>query len=187
VRWGRRIGGVLGTLALLGVGVLMGTMIAPVRDETSAVAVQAPPPAKKAAAQHTAKPRKPRLTAAQRAARSAAVAQLRTLGYLPTKLSVYDPHHELRVLVGYRNGDPLGPRRVFFFAGKRYLGTDSTLGSTRVKVAGSGRHWVRLAYGVYPPGAKRCCPSSTSSVGFRWDGGTLAPQGSLPLTRLATG
>jgi LppP/LprE lipoprotein len=184
VRWGRRIAGILGTAALLGVAVLMGTMLAPSRDNTPA---PAPTPVAPAKAKPKPKPKVPQLTAAQRAARAAAVSQLRTLGYVATRPKDYDPRHQLRVLVGYRSGDPLGPRRAFFFVGTRFVGNDVYDGSSRVKLAASGRRWVTLAYGVFAPGAKSCCPASTTKVRFTWSGSTLAPQGTIPVGRLATG
>jgi hypothetical protein len=191
-RWARRIGGLLGTAGLLGVAVLMWTMIAPSKDATAPLTTDAPAatatPAAKAPAKTKAKRRsKPRLTKAQLASRTEAVALLRTHGYLPTRLSVYDPSHELRVLIGYRNGDPLGPRRAFFFAGKRFVGNDSLSGSSKLVAGKAGKRWVTLAYGVYGPGAKPCCPASTTRVRFEWTGSALVPHGTIPLGRVATG
>ena len=190
-RWPRRIGGVLATAGLLGVAVLMWTMIAPSKDATTTLSPDAPaatatPAAKSSPAKAKAK-HKRRLSKAQLASRTEAVGLMRRQGYLPTRLADYDPRHELRVLIGYRNGDPLGPRRAFFFVGKRYIGNDSAGGSSKVVVGESGKRWVRLAYGVYAPGAKPCCPASTAKVRFEWTGGALVPQGTIPLGRVATG
>jgi hypothetical protein len=91
------------------------------------------------------------------------------------------------VLVGYRNGEAGGPRRAFFFAGTRLIGTDSTAGSSSLVVKRSGKRWVALTYGVFAPGAKPCCPVSTTSVRFEWNGSALTPKGTIPLGRLATG
>jgi hypothetical protein len=189
VRWGRRIGGILGTAALLGVAVLMGTMLAPARDATPAFAPKAVAPAKATGKgkRPKAKAKAVRLTPAQLAARTQAVALLRTEGYVPTRVKDYDPRHQLRVLVGYRSGDPLGPRRAFFFVGDRLVGHDAVDGSSRLKVSGSGRRWVTLAYGVFSPGAKACCPASTTRVRFAWTGGTVQPQSAIPVGRLGTG
>jgi hypothetical protein len=180
----------IGTAGLLGVAVLMGTWLAPSRHGTDATFVPDTPAATQApkakAKAKKAKP-KPKLTAKQLAARTAAVTVLRTQGYLPTREADYNPRHDLRVLVGYRNGDPLGPRRAFFFVGSRFIGNDSTAGSTQLKVAKSGKRWVTLAYGVFAPGGKVCCPVSTSKVRFDWTGSALTPAGAIPLSRLATG
>jgi hypothetical protein len=189
-RWPRRIGGVLATAGLLGVAVLMWTMVAPSKDATTTLTTNAPAatatPAAKSPAKAKAK-RKPGLTKAQLASRTEAIGLMRRQGYLPTRAADYDPTHELRVLIGYRNGDPLGPRRAFFFVGKRYIGNDSVGGSSKVVVGKSGKRWVRLAYGVYAPGAKPCCPASTARVRFEWSGSALVPQGTVPVGRVATG
>jgi hypothetical protein len=192
-RWPRRIGGVLATALLLGVAVLMGTMVAPSGDETAALAPASPaatPRPAKAGAKAKAKSGRPgraRLTARQLAARASAVAVLRGQGYLPIRERDYDPRHQLRVLIGYRNGDPLGPRRAFFFVGSRFIGHDTTAASSSVTLGRSGRRWASLTYGVYAPGAKACCPGSRSKVRFEWTGAALAPKGAIPLARLATG
>jgi LppP/LprE lipoprotein len=186
VRWGRRIAGILGTAALLGVAVLMGTMLAPSRDATPRLPRTPVAPAK-AKSKPKPKPKAPQLTAAQRAARADAVSVLRTQGYVAARPKDYNPRHQLRVLVGYRSGDPLGPRRAFFFAGTRFVGNDVVDGSSQVKVVSSGRRWVTLAYGVFAPGGNRCCPVSTTKVRFTWNGSALAPQSTIPVGRLATG
>jgi hypothetical protein len=179
----------LATAGLLGVAVLMWTMIAPSNDATTGLAPEVPAAtATPAPKPHASKPKsKPGLTKAQLAARGDAVALMRRQGYLPTRLADYAPKHELRVLVGYRNGDPLGPRRAFFFVGKRYVGNDSIGGSSKLAVRSSGNRSVTLAYGVYAPGAKPCCPARTTKVRFEWTGSSLAPQGTIPPGRVATG
>jgi hypothetical protein len=175
------------------VAVLMGTMVAPSRDDTESALIPDTPaaaPAKaKTRTKDKAKAKKgpAKLTGKQLAARTSAVTLLRGQGYLPTREADYDPRHELRVLVGYRNGDPLGPRRAFFFVGTRFIGNDSTVGSTKLKVGKSGKRWVALSYGVFAPGGKVCCPVSTSKVRFNWTGTALTPAGALPLSRIATG
>jgi hypothetical protein len=191
-RWPRRIAGVLATAGLFGVAVLMYTMVAPSHDGTEAALVPEAPAAAPAKAKDKAKAGKqrhgkPKLTAKQLAARASAVSALRAQGYLPTHETDYDPRRELRVLVGYRNGDPLGPRRAFFFVGTRLIGHDAEGGSTKLKVVKSGKRWVTLAYGVYAPGAKVCCPASTTKIRFNWTGSALAPAGTIPLGRIATG
>jgi LppP/LprE lipoprotein len=197
-RWPRRIGGMIATAGLLGVAVLMYTMVAPSPDATDRAllgggpaAAPAQAKAKKKGAKARAKAKqakKPaKLTAKQLAARASAVTLLRNQGYLPTREADYNPRHELRVLVGYRNGDPLGPRRAFFFVGTRFIGHDSSGGSTKLAVTKSGNRWVTLRYGVFAPGAEVCCPSSTSKVRFNWTGSALAPAGAIPLGRIATG
>jgi hypothetical protein len=186
IRWPRRIAGVLATLALLGVAIAMAAMIMP--DGDSAVESAVPPPAAaakpkakdKAAGAHKAHA----LTAAQKRARSAAVATLRTQGYEPVSVKAFDPHHSLRVLIGHRTGDTTGPRRAFFFRSSGLVGTDSPSPSTNLKVSGSGSNWVTLTYGIYATGDQPSSPSGGHvKVRFAWSGGALAPVGgTIPQT-----
>jgi hypothetical protein len=185
----------IATAGLFGVAVLMYTMLAPSGDATDRALITDAPaaaPAKTKAKKHEGgkakKAKKPaKLTAKQLAARTSAVTLLRNQGYLPTHEADYDPRHELRVLVGYRNGDPLGPRRAFFFVGTRFIGHDTSGGSSKLAVTKSGKRWVTLRYGVFAPGAKACCPASTGKVRFNWTGTALSPAGTIPLGRIATG
>src|SRR4051812_47849240 len=190
-RWGRRICGMIGTAGLLGVAVLMGTWIAPSTDHSPAALAPTAPLSGKAKTHKTgakakAKAKaKPKLTAKQLAARTAAVTVLRNQGYLPTREADYDPRHHLRGLIGYRNGDPPGPRRAFFFTGGRLIGNDSSSGSSTLRLAKSGNRWVTLAYGVYAPGGTT--PVGTTKIRFDWNGTSLTPAGTLPPSRLASG
>jgi hypothetical protein len=189
VRWPRRIAGVLATVALLGTGTTMAMMVLAAADGDRALVAAVPEPT----AVPTPKARSPQpagtppLTKAQKAARAEAVALLRAQGYLPTHAADYDPRRALRVLVGYRNGDPLGPRRAFFFQGAAFIGYDTASPSTRLRVVGAGKQWVTLGYGVFAPGAERCCPASTAKVRFEWRDGALQPAGAIPAGRIATG
>jgi hypothetical protein len=186
VRWGRRIAGILGTAALLGVAAYMGSMIAPARNATPAFVPKVQEPQAKAKAKHKAKPKHtgPKLSAAQLAARTDAISVLRTRGYVAVNPAAYNPRHVLRVLIGYQSGNPLGPRRAFFFVGTRFIGNDAADGSSSLKLKQSGKRWATLAYGVFAPGGK--VPSNTAKVRFAWDGSSLAPQGAIPLGRLAS-
>jgi hypothetical protein len=180
VRWPRRIAGVLGTAALLAVGVETVALIVP--DSKPAQQAAAPvaraPSAKAASSGQAAKHRRPGLTKAQKRARASAVATLRTQGYEPVRVRDYDPRHKLRVLVGYRSGDPSGPRRAFFFVGGRMVGNDSSTPSSGLKISGSSKRWVTLAYGVYASGDQPCCPSAGhEKVRFEWLDGALQPVG----------
>src|SRR4051812_8489256 len=187
-RWGRRICGMIGTAGLLGVAVLMGTWIAPSTDHSPAALAPTAPLSGKAKTHKTgakakAKAKaKRKLTAKQLASRTAAVTVLRNQGYLPTRETDFNPGHQLRVLVGYRNGDPLGPRRAFFFVGDQMIGNDSASGSSTLKLARSGNRWATLAYGVYAPRGKT--PVSTTKIRFDWNGTSLTPAGTIPPSRL---
>jgi hypothetical protein len=172
--WMRRIAGLAGTAALLGSGVAIAVMVVPSGgdDEVVPAAPAATPEPKER------KPSKPKLTTGERRSRRAALATLSEQGYEPVRVADYDPKADLRVLVG-RDAD--GARRAFFFAGRTYLGNDSEFASRRVRVVRSGRRSVTLAYRLYEPADRPCCPrGATAQVRFRWTGETLAPQGELP-------
>jgi LppP/LprE lipoprotein len=191
-RWARRIAGLVATGALLAVAVAILTMLLPGSDsappETAASAPAATPTPAKADKQAS---QPAGLTPAQKHARSAAVSELRTQGYLPVRLRDYDPHHTLRVLVGYRAGDVAGPRRAFFFTNGRLVGTDSFEPSSNLKVSASGKRWVTLTYGVYSPGDSSCCPSNGhKQVRYELSGSAVTPVGgTIPASyqRVATG
>lgn len=192
VRWARRIAGVLATGALLAVAVAILTMILPgsssAPPETAVTAPTATPAVSK---KQKPAARRAGLTPAQKRARTAAVSAMRAQGYLPVRLRDYDPRHTLRVLLGYRAGEAGGPRRAFFFSGGQLLGTDSVAPSSNLKVAGSGKRWVTLSYGIYSPGDSSCCPSNGHvKVRYELSGSAVTPVGgTIPATyqRVATG
>jgi hypothetical protein len=113
------------------------------------------------AAHHKPRP----LTHRQKAARAAAVAEVRRQGYTALRPSDYDPRATFRVLIGRPAGDSAGGAYAFFFRGGHYLGRDSLSPSASVKVIGQTRHSVVLAY-------RTCCPAKRVPVRFR-----LEPQG----------
>jgi hypothetical protein len=149
-RWSRRLMGLLATAALLAIGVASALMILP--DSKGGAAATAAPlatPAKtgKPAAKAKAKPERPHgPTKAQRAQRTAAVAELRRQGFTTLKLGDYDYKANLRVLIGRPVGDAAGGSFAFFFLKDRFLGKDSTTPSSKLSVAKAGRNAVTLAY-----------------------------------------
>jgi LppP/LprE lipoprotein len=173
-RWLRRLTALLGTAALLGSGVAIAVMVWPSQGE-EAVVPSAPAAENEAA--EKAKPKQPSLTPAERRSRRAAVATLSEQGYEPVSLADYDVDADLRVLIGSDSG----ARRAFFFAGRRFVGYDSDFASRRLRVERSGKRSVTLAYRLYGPADRECCPKgATAAVRFRWDGETLAPSDALP-------
>jgi hypothetical protein len=171
-RWLRRLSALLGTSALLGSGVAIAVMVWPSDGEEAVV-----PSAPAASGEAAAKPDKPKLTPAERRSRRAAVATLTEQGYEPVSLADYDAEADLRVLIG-REG---GARRAFFFAGREFVGYDSDFASRRLRVERSGKRSVTLAYRLYRPRDRACCPKgATAAVRFRWDGATLAPSDAVP-------
>jgi hypothetical protein len=188
IRWPRRIAGVLATLALFGVAIAMAEMVMPDDDpavESAVPAAAAKPHAKARAKDEAAAAHKPPpLTAAQKQARSDAIAALRSQGYEPVSVKAFNPRHALRVMIGHRAGDATGPRRAFFFRSSGLVGTDSTSPSTNLKISGSGSNWVTLSYGIYATGDQPSSPSGGHvKVRFAWSDGALAPVGgTIPQT-----
>jgi hypothetical protein len=167
-RWTRRIMGLLATAAFLGVGVAAYEMIAPGGDAGSATLDLAPAatPAKHKKIAHQPKRAKPKgLTKAQKAARTAAVAELRRQGYTTLKQTDYDPRATFRVLVGRPVGDAGGGQYAFFFNKGVFAGKDALSPSAKLKVVKHAKKTVTLGYGT-------CCPAKTVKVRFR-----LEPQG----------
>ena len=175
--------GVLATAALLGVGVAIATMVAPDSDpELPATVAATGTPSPSARADREDRPRKPRLTARERAARREAVQAVKEQGYTPVSLAPYRPDRDLRVLVGAPTGDPNGGRRAFFFYKNTYAGTDTMVDSARIKVLDrGGRRWVTLQYRLYGPDNMPCCPSGpVARVRFEWTGESVQPIDPMP-------
>jgi hypothetical protein len=130
-RWTRRIAGVLATLAFIGVGVAIASMVMPDKDSTSAsaaipTATPAKHPTKKKAAVKKKKPAKAKgPTKAQREALKAAIAVVRQKGYTTLKPSDYNFKATFRVLIGRPVGDSGGGSRAFFFSKDQFLGNDA--------------------------------------------------------------
>ncbi len=174
-RWTLRIVFVLATAAFLGVGVAAALMILPDKGNDGAAAVLTPTatPAAKTAAKHAkTKPKKPAgPTKAQRAQRTAAVAELRRQGFTTLRLADYDYEATLRVLVGRPVGDAAGGSYAFFFLKDRFLGKDSTTPSNKVSVAKTGKSQVTLAYET---------SAGRTKVRFKLEGQTLQPLDEIP-------
>jgi hypothetical protein len=179
-RWIARVLAILATGALLAVGVAVVTMI---RAEAGSgsddqALITAPTPTPTA----TLKPEKRKvkrrtLTKSQRAARAAAVAELRRQGYKPVRLADWHARQTLRVLIGTQDGQ----RRAFFFVGRRYIGNDTTTPSAKLRVGAQDKRSVTVVYSVWRSGDRACCPhGGTVRVRFRWEGGSLRPQTAIP-------
>ena len=179
-----RVIGLAATLVLLGVGVAV--VLTLTRDsgasegqETFAPTATATPTP---ASRKRSRPRAPRLTAAQRTSRDAAVAQMLTQGFEPVSISAYKPRHSLRVLIG-RPKASIGVRgrRAFFFVREQYIGTDAASPSARLQVASQSDSQITLAYKRFAAGDKPCCPSDgTVKVRFSMTDGRLQPLDPIP-------
>ncbi|MEA2134855.1 MAG: hypothetical protein QOC68_2764 [Solirubrobacteraceae bacterium] len=179
-----RVVGLVATLALLGVGVAV--LLTVTRDNGGKAKQETFAPTPKAAKTHAgrkaSRPRPPRLTAAQRASRDAAVAQMRTQGFEPVAISTYKPRQSLRVLIGRpKASNGVRGRRAFFFVREQYIGTDSSSPSARLKVASQDNSKITLAYTRFAAGDKPCCPSDgTVNVRFSMGNGRLQPLDPIP-------
>jgi hypothetical protein len=176
-RWIARVLAILATGALLAVGVAVANMIraeaGSSAEDHSLIAEPTPTPTPKP--KHKAK--RAQLTKAQRAARNAAVAELRRQGYKPVRLADWHARQSLRLLIGTQGGQ----RRAFFFVGRRYIGNDATTPSAKLRVGRQDKRSVTLVYSVWRPRDRACCPhGGTVRVRFRWDGGQLRPQSAIP-------
>jgi hypothetical protein len=178
-RWIARVLAILATGALLAVGVAVISMIRAETDSNAEnqalVAEPTPTPAPKPKPKKKAK--RATLTKSQRAARNAAVAELRLQGYKPARLADWHARQSLRVLIGTQGGQ----RRAFFFVGRRYIGNDATTPSTKLQVGKQDKRSVTLVYSVWRRGDRACCPHGGAvRVRFRWEGGLLRPQSAIP-------
>jgi LppP/LprE lipoprotein len=177
-RWVARVLAILATAALLGVGVAVATMIrAEAESDAEDQALIAEPTPTPTPTPKPKKTKRPRLTRSQRAARTAAVAELRRQGYKPVRLADWHPRQTLRVLIGTQ-----GPgRRAFFFVGRRYIGNDATSPSARLRVGKQTERTVTIVYTLWRGGDRACCPKGGSvRVRFRWEGGRLRALGTIP-------
>jgi hypothetical protein len=170
-----RVIGLLATAVLLAVGVAVVLMVT--RDnggtkppETFAQANPTPAPKKKAS-----KPKKPKLTPAQRASRDAAVKQIRGQGFYKTGQS-------LRVILGKPKASTgVRGRRAFFFQRRDYLGTDAASPSLRVRVLRQRDGVITLGYRLFLSGDKPSKPTGElAKVRFTISDGRLVPEDQIP-------
>jgi LppP/LprE lipoprotein len=113
---------------------------------------------------------------------SAAAAVVRAHGFTPNDTSEYHSNQTLRVLVGTRSGSGDGyGQRAFFFVDGRYIGTDATEPSAKLKVLSQSDTGVTIAYPLYRHSDPLCCPSGgQATVSFQLNNGKLVPLGSIP-------
>lgn len=176
-----RLIGLLATAVLLAVGVTVVLMVTRENptDPPETFAAPNPTPAPKKLA---ARPKGPRLTAAQRASRDAAVKQMRTQGFEPVSLSDYKPRESLRVILGRPKASTgIKGRRAFFFVRGDYLGTDAASPSLRVRVVGQRGGVITLGYKLFSPGDKPSKPTGPLvKVRFTMADGRLIPEDAIP-------
>jgi hypothetical protein len=179
-RWIARVLAILATGGLLAVGVAVVSMIRAEADsnaeDQALIAEPTPTPTPKAKAKKE-QAKRATLTKSQRAARTAAVAELRRQGYKPVRLADWHARQSLRVLIGTQGGQ----RRAFFFVGRRYIGNDTTTTSAKLRVGKQDKRSVTLVYTIWRRGDRACCPHGGSArVRFRWQDARLRPQSAIP-------
>jgi hypothetical protein len=120
---------------------------------------------------------------------SAAAAIVRGHGFTPNDTADYRSGQALRVLVGTRSGSADGyGQQAFFFVDGRYIGTDSTAPSAKLRVVSQSDTQVTLAYPLYRSHDALCCPSGGEArVTFELDNGKLTPLQPIPPSSSATG
>ena len=177
-----RVVGRVATLVLLAVGVAVLKLVTKDNPPKPPETFAAPTPPRQTARDKRARPHAPRLTPAQRASRNAAVKQMRTQGFEPVRLADYHPRQNLRVLIGRpKPSTGVHGRRAFFFVRGDYLGTDAASPSLRVRVVRQSANEITLAYKLFAPGDKPCCPKAgTSKVRFTMADGRLVPEDAIP-------
>lgn len=92
------------------------------------------------------------------------------------------PDQTLKVLLGVRRGvSSAGAQQAFFFAGDRFIGTDTRDPSGRIEVADQADDEIALTYALYRPGDSIEQPSGGSAtVTYVWDGARLTPRDPIP-------
>jgi hypothetical protein len=176
-----RVIGLLATAVLLAVGVSVVLMVT--RDNgTEPPDTFAAPNPTPAAKKQAVRPKRPKLTPAQRASRDAAVKQLRGQGFEPVSLTDYKTGQSLRVLLGRPKASTgVRGRRAFFFVRRDYLGTDAASPSLRVRVVRQRDGVITLGYTLFSPGDKPTKPTGgTAKVRFTISDGRLVPEDPIP-------
>jgi hypothetical protein len=179
-RWTGRLLGLLGTAAVLAVGVVAATMVVAAGDEEVVGTAPAATPTPAPASGQRGKDAK-RLTDAQREERGRAVDEVRRQGYAPVGLSSYKVDHLLRVLIGKPVGSTPPGMRAFFFVDDEYIGQDATTASGRIRAGRQLEREITIVYRLYRPGNRACCPKGKETrVHYRWTGETLEPREPIP-------
>jgi hypothetical protein len=180
-RWTGRVLGLIGTAAVLAVGVVVATMVVSAGDDevVSTAPAATPTPAPERAGD--GKDAAPRLTRAQREERRRAVDEVRRQGYAPVALGDYKVDHLLRVLIGKPVGTTPPGMRAFFFVDGEYIGQDATTPSAKIRAGRQLEREITIVYTLYRPGDDACCPKGKETrVHYRWSGGALTPREPIP-------
>jgi len=105
-------------------------------------------------------------------------------GYVTDNPSQYHGDQTLRVLVGTRKDSGDGyAKKAFFFVNGRYIGTDTSNDSAGIRVGSQGDRQITLEYAIYGKNDALCCPSSSATVRYSWNGSRLVPLDPIPSGR----
>ena len=181
-RWTGRILGLIGTAAVLAVGVVIATMVLSAGDEEAVSQAPAATPTATPEADRADKPsRKPKLTRSQREERRQALDELRRQGYTAASVADYKADHLLRVLIGKPVGTTPPGMRAFFFVDGEYIGQDATTASGNIRAGRQLEREITIVYKLYEPGDELCCPKGKETrVHYRWNGEALTPREPIP-------
>ena len=179
-RWTGRLLGLIGTAAVLAVGVVVVTMVVAATDDdvvsTAPAATATPTPRADNGRRSTR-----RLTRAQREERRRAVDEVRRQGYTVASLGDYKVDHLLRVLIGKPVGTTPAGMRAFFFVDGAYIGQDATTASGKIRAGRQLEREITIVYRLYEPGDELCCPKGKETrVHYHWHGEALTPRETIP-------
>jgi len=112
----------------------------------------------------------------------AAMAVLGAKGFTANSTADYHPNQTLRVLVGTRTGSGDGyGQQAFFFVNGRYIGTDASQPSAKLRVIAQNDTEVTLEYPLYRKNDPLCCPGAgVARVRFQLNNGRLSPLDPIP-------
>ncbi len=116
------------------------------------------------------------------AANAAAAAAIVKAHGFDTEARTFLPGAPLTAVIGVRSGSQDGTaQNAFFFAGGRYIGTDTADMSAGIRVGPQAGDTVTLTYRLYAPNDPQCCSTAgTASVRYHWDGSRLTPLDPIP-------
>ncbi len=112
---------------------------------------------------------------------AAAVAVVQERGYTPISTADIEgpPAGGLHVIIAESTDLPHDRQRAFFFIGDGFVGNDLEEPSASIEFAWRSADTIALAYAVYRPNDRSCCPTGGAmNVRYRWTGleiGALDP------------
>ena len=112
-----------------------------------------------------------------------AVAVVERHGYEPTSTTdiAGAPVGGLHVIIGRSARAPHDRHQAFFFLGDRFVGTDLADSSRSIDLAWRAPDTIALAYDVYRPDDKICCPTGGAIiVRYGWEGKEIVPLDPVP-------